>query len=261
MKIYLDYIFFINFLFDLLLLLSVSIILRRNIKFKKIVFGALLGGASIFLLFIKLNNINLFLFKIIISIIMILITFGYKNLKYTIKNLIYLYMSSMILGGVLYFLNIEFSYYREGLIFYHNGLSVNVIILIVLSPIIIHTYIKQIMDIKNNYSNYYKVDIYLKESKKITLTAFLDTGNKLIDPYKRRPIILIKKSLIDVSKQKIILVPYNTVNNSDLLKCIVPEKIYIQNVGIKKNFLIGLMDEVNIEGVDCILNTKLLERI
>ena len=97
--------------------------------------------------------------------------------------------------------------------------------------------------------------------KILTLTAFLDTGNKLIDPYKGRPIILIKKSLINTNNKKILLVPYNTLNNNDLLKCIVPTKIFIHNIGYKTNFLIGLMDGVNIEGVDCILNPKLLERI
>ena len=137
----------------------------------------------------------------------------------------------------------------------------NVIILIMLSPIITLLYLKSITKFKTNYSNYYKVDIYLKETPKLTITAFLDTGNKLIDPYKHRPIILINKSLINEEGQKILLVPYNTVNNSDLLKCIKPEKIYIHNIGERTNFLIGLMDEVNIEGVDCILNPKLLERI
>jgi len=137
----------------------------------------------------------------------------------------------------------------------------NVIILIILSPIITLIYLKSISKIKTNYSNYYKVDIYLTGQEKITITSFLDTGNKLIDPYKHRPIILINKKLINIEKQKVILVPYNTVNNHDLLKCIKGDKIYIHNIGYRKNFLIGLIDEVNIEGAECILNQKLLERI
>ena len=103
----------------------------------------------------------------------------------------------------------------------------NVIILIILSPIITLIYLKSISKIKTNYSNYYKVDIYLTGQEKITITSFLDTGNKLIDPYKHRPIILINKKLINIEKQKVILVPYNTVNNHDLLKCIKGDKIYI----------------------------------
>ena len=194
---------------------------------------------------------------------MVYITFGYKNIKYTLKNLFYLYTSSIILGGFLYFLNLQFSYNNKGLVFYFNGLSINVIILIILSPIIIYAYIKQALELKNNYSNYYNIDIYLKNGLVIPTTAFLDTGNILEDPYKKRPIILLNKEIlkIDYEKDKILLVPYDTLNNHGLLKCIIPDKIFIQGVGFRNNFLVGLSNEkIKIDGVDCILNTKLLER-
>ena len=165
-----------------------------------------------------------------------------------------MYTTSIFIAGTIHLIN-------TNILPTINSYILNIIILILVSPIITYLYIKSINKFKNNYSNYYKVDVYLSIEEKLTLTAFLDTGNKLIDPYKRRPIILIKKSLIDIDNHKIILVPYNTVNNSDLLKCIVPKKIYIHNIGYRNNFLVGLMDEVNIEGVDCILNQKLLERI
>jgi hypothetical protein len=85
----------------------------------------------------------------------------------------------------------QFSYKNSGLVFYYNGLSVNFIVLIVMSPIIIFAYVKQGLSLKNNYSNYYNIDIYLKTGEVIEATAFLDTGNKLVDPYEKRPIILL----------------------------------------------------------------------
>lgn len=228
--------------------------LTRITNLKKIFLSSVVGTIPIIFLFLNTSSqINL-LISLMFSIIMSIIAFQYKDIIYTLKNIFYMYTTSIFIAGSIYLIN-------TSLLPTINNHLVNVIILILISPVITLIYIKSINKYKSNYSNYYKVDIYLKESKKLNLTAFLDTGNKLIDPYKQRPIILIKKSLIDVEKQKIILVPYNTVNNSGLLKCIVPEKIYIDHIGFKKNFLIGLMDEVNIEGVDCILNTKLLERI
>ena len=53
MKIYLDLLFFLNFGFDFILLLVVSIILRRNVSLTRIVLGGLIGGLSIFILFLK----------------------------------------------------------------------------------------------------------------------------------------------------------------------------------------------------------------
>ena len=111
-------------------------------------------------------------------------------------QLLYLYMISTILGGFLYLLNIEFSYKQDGLVFYFNGLSINFIILLIVSPIIIYIYIKQSKLLKNNYSCYYKIEIVFKNNKSILLNSFLDTGNKLIDPVTKKGIILINKNSI-----------------------------------------------------------------
>lgn len=262
MKIYVDLIFMLNFAFDFLLLTGVSIVLRRNVRFKKLIYGGLIGALSIFILFLRINMFELFIIKIFIAILMIIVTFKYRDIRYTLRNLLFLYMLSIILGGFLYMLNIELSYKNSGIIFYHNGLSINWILILILSPIVIYVYVKQSMSLKNNYSNYYKVDIYFKSGKKVELNAFLDTGNHLTDPYKKRPIILVNtKEVINyIRKEKTLLVPFSSLNNESLLKCIIADKINIKGIGYKKNFLVGLSDKkINIDGIDCILNTKLLE--
>jgi stage II sporulation protein GA (sporulation sigma-E factor processing peptidase) len=262
MKIYLDLVLILNFLFDLLLLFATGVILRRQTDLKKLLLGSLIGSVTIISLFIPMNSFILFLVKVFISIIMVIITFGYKSIRYTIKNMFYLYTSSIILGGFLYFLNLQFSYQNNGLVFYFNGLSINFIALLILSPIIIYAYTKQLKEMKTNYSNYYNIDLYLKNGQIIPITGFLDTGNKLTDPYKQRPIILVNKSLIkiDYESPNILLVPYDSLNNHGILKCIIPDKIFIQGIGFKKNFLVGISNEkINIDGIDCILNTQVLE--
>lgn len=262
MTVYLDLVILLNFGFDLLLLFAVAIVLRRTTTLKRLLLASLIGSITIISMFIELSSLSLFLVKVLISIIMVLIAFKFKSVKYTLNNLFYLYTSSILLGGFLYFLNLEFSYKHDGLLFYYNGLSINVIILIILSPIIIYAYIKQAKNLKNNYSNYYNIDIYLKNNEIITATAFLDTGNKLEDPYKRRPIILLNnnKLKLDNDLQRLLLVPYESLNNHGLLKCIIPEKIFIEGVGFRTNFLVGISnEEIKIEGVDCILSPKLIE--
>ena len=55
--------------------------------------------------------------------------------------------------------------------------------------------------------------------------------------------------------------PYDTLNNHGFLKCLVPDKIFIQGVGYKKNFLVGISNEkIKMDGIDCILHDKLIER-
>lgn len=260
MKIYLDLIFLLNFSFDFILLLTVSIILKRNVKIIRLILGSLIGGLSTFLLLFNLNNLELFLYKFFISLFMILITFEYKNFKYTLKNLEYLYISSIILGGFLYLLNIEFSYKREGIVFYHNGFSINFIILIILSPIILYLYIKQIKELKNNYSYYYKINIYYKD-KIIKLNSYLDTGNIIKDPYLNLPIIIINNNLIKEEEiDDFILVPIDTISNHSMLKCIKVNKIEIEGKELKKRVLIGLSPKkIKMEGVDSIIGKSILE--
>ena len=257
MKVYLDLIFLTNVIFDFIILLSVSIILKRDIKIQKIIFGSLFGSFTLLILFIKMNNIELFLYKVVISIFMILITFNFKNIRYFFKNLYYMYLVSIILGGFLTFINNSLSNYNEGLIFVNSNIKINVITSIILSILLIISYINNIKNLKTNYNKYYKIDIYLDKNK-ISLNAFLDTGNKLIDPYLKRPIILVKENLFKLDKNYI-LVPFNTITSNSLLRCIKVDKVYIENIGERKNLLVGLTNNINIDGVDCILNESLME--
>lgn len=262
MKIYVDLLLFLNFAFDFLLLLSVSILLRRNVSINRVISGAFVGSLSILFLFIPISTITLFFLKIGISILMIGCAFGYRNMKYTIRNFTYLYITSIVLGGFLYFLNVQFSYQQKGLVFYHKGLSINYIVLIIFAPIILYLYVKQGLYLKQNYNHYYKVNLYLKNHKSIRLNAFLDTGNVLEDPYFHRPVILInKKSMIyDINEFGMILVPYKTVGGDGFLKCFPAEKIKIGKKEYHCKFLVGIMEmPIHLDGVDCILNKKIME--
>ena len=257
MKVYLDYVFFLNFSFDFLLLLTVSMILRRNVSIKKIILGALVGGTSIFLLFLPLNNSELFLFKVVISILMVFVTFHYKNIKYMLKNISYLYLTSILLGGALYLLNIQFSYSHEGIIFYHNGFSINFILVIITTPIILYTYIKQTLNLKNNYAEFHKVNIQY-QNKRLKLNAFLDTGNRLVDPVTKLPIIIIEEQQIK-NIENFMFVPYHTISGFSMLRCVKIDEIEIDGKIIHKKTLLGLTKKINMEGIECILNPLLME--
>ena len=241
MTIYVDLVFLLNIFLDFILLMSVSVILTRNVKVKKIILGSLVGGISTFLLFINVNSILSLLLKLLLGLLMVITTFGYKDIKYTLNNLFYLYTLSFSVGGVMYLL-MEKGFY-------------NYIILIIGFIIVLMMYIKQYKSYQDNYVNYYKVEIYLK-NKKYLLTGFLDTGNKLYDNYKHRPVIIIDKK-IKYNLEDIIYVPYLSLNNESILKCLKTDKVIINN-HIFKNYLVGLSNKkINIDGINCILHSKM----
>ncbi len=248
--IYIDYIVIIDLLLNFNILLTIGYILNRKTNFRLLFLSSSIGTINLIFSFMKLSSLILVLINIIVSFIMSIISFKYKDILYTIKNIIYMYLSSIFYGGFIYLINLYF-FRNSNYIFY-------IIFLVITIPFISYLYIKSIKNIKINHDKYYQVKIYLLDDEIIDTTAFLDTGNKLIDPYSHKPIILLNKRLIKEQNQKKLYVPYNTVNNHSLLECIIPDKIFINKIGYKKRFLIGLIDTIHIEGIDCILNEKLL---
>lgn len=259
MKIYLDLVMLINYIFDFILLSSVNYILRRNTKVLRIILSSLIGTLTLLLLFIHMNNIELALFKLIVSIIMILVAFGYQDIKYTSKNVLYFYLVSMLMGGGIYFLNSQFNYSSNGLSFTSKSLYHSYAIIIILGIFLYLKYIKSLHVLKTNYSNYYKCKIYFGNNA-VEANAFLDTGNKLNDPYTNKSIILIQENLIQEKlKQNPIYVPYNSLNNHGLLECYKASKIEIDGKTFDK-FLVGISTEnFFIDGINCIINNKIME--
>ena len=181
---------------------------------------------------------------------MVIIAFGYKNIKYTIYNALYLYMTSIILGGFTYYLNIEYK-------------NLNYLILILIAPLILYIFIKSMKALKEIKNYYYKVSIVFYDSYKINVTGFLDTGNKLVDPITNKPIILINKKKIKgcIRIRSPMYVPYNSLNHHGLLKCFKPKSIYV-NDKLLNGYLIGLSEEsFKLNGIDCLLNYKVWEDI
>lgn len=252
MTVYLDVLIILNFFFDFLILLFVSIILKRNIKISKIFIGSLVGSITIFILFIKISNMNLIIFKLILSILINIITFGYKDFKYTFNNILYFYSTSIILGGTLYLLSLELNI---------KNLYLNLIIIILLVPITLFIYLKEIKKLKNVYSINYLVNIYLFDNKKYILNGILDTGNKILDPYKKRKVIIVNdKKFNKYLKGNFLLVPYNTINSCGILKCIKAKKVEVVGLGTFENILIGINNKNNkMEGVNCILNSYMID--
>lgn len=251
MKIYLDVILLINFGFDFLLLLIVNLILKQRVRLYRVFLGSLLGSLSIFFLFIKLQSFTLFLLKVIVSILMVLITFGKKQFW---KNMLYLYFTSILLGGFLYFINLQLSYKNEGLIFFYNGFSLNLILLFILSPIILYCYYKQSRYFQNTLSNIHTVDLYY-QGKIFSYSAYLDTGNQLYDPYKHREVSLLYAPELYNSCEKFILIPFHTLAAVGFVKGIVVDKIIVDHKYVFENILIGLSREAfSLENADIILH-------
>ena len=248
MTIYLDLLFLLNFIYDLLLLLTVSVTLKRNTKFKRILLGSFFGAISTFIILIPINKYILLILKILTSVIMLIITYSFKNVKYFFNNLLYLYMTSVILAGFLYFLKLEF-----------NNLSY--LISLSIAPLILYLYINEQKKLKEIVNYYKKVIVTFKNNKTLSLNGFVDSGNKLKDPITGKYIILINKKTLKgiYNIRSPMYVPIKTINKKSLLPCISIKNIII-NDKTYNNYLLGISDTFNgFDNINCLLNYHLLE--
>ena len=245
MEMYIDLFFIFNVIMDYIIIMSTSILLKRRTSYIRMILSSLIGGISSLVLFTSLNKIVI---EIVSIVIMVLISFGYKGIRYLINNILYMYILSTLLGGIIYLFNIKVS----------NSMFLTYLIIIVISIEIMILYIKENKKMRSIYNNYYRVDIYFKDSEKLSLIGFVDTGNNLYDPYKKRPVIIVPNKYI--KEDKYILVPYHTINGNGLLKCIKPDIIFIDGIGYKGNVLIGFSDSFNFgDGVDVILHKDIMK--
>lgn len=238
--IYIDELIILNFIIDFLILKTTSKILKLNTTTQRIIISSVFGEISLLYLFVNLNNVELTLFKLLIGIIMNLLAFGYHDIKEFIKNLIYFYMFSFFLGGTLYYLKIEslikYQYY------------------ILLIPIIMNILKYFAYNLKNIISLRHKVTIYLKNGKVLYLNGYMDTGNTLKDPYSNKNVIIINKDI----EENYFLVPFKTIDNSSLMKCFNPKKVFIDGLGERKDIVVGISNK-KFKGFSCLLNYNLME--
>jgi len=104
MKIYIDLFFLFNAIMDFIIITGVGIILKRRSNYIRILLSSLVGGVISLCLFTNINNI---LVDIIGIMIIVFISYGYKNIRYYINNIIYAYIISILIGGVIYLFQVK----------------------------------------------------------------------------------------------------------------------------------------------------------
>lgn len=238
---YIEDIVVINFVIDLILLETCSSILKINVRKYRLILSSLIGELSIINYFVSFNNIVLLIFKTILCLVMSLVAFGYNDYKTFIKNVTYYYILNFFLGGILFYFKsnglIDYSYY------------------LLLIPIFMKIYKYFAYNLKNYLRLKHKVTIYLNNGKILYLNGYMDSGNSLIEPYSNRKVIIINYKNL---KENYYYVPYKTIDNSSLIKCFNPKKVYIDGLGERSDISVGVINKRFI-GFNCLLNYKLME--
>ena len=113
MTVYLDVVFLENIIINYIILYVTGIISKAKIKQKRILFGAIIGAIySVIYYLFKLKIYSSVIIKIVLSIIIIYVSFNSKNFKDLAKKTILFYFVSFVFGGasiaIIYMVKLQF---------------------------------------------------------------------------------------------------------------------------------------------------------
>ena len=272
MTIYLDIVFFENFILNYIIILSTAIISKSKIKLTSIMLSSTIGGIfSILNYLMNMNSLENMVLKIIISILMMLIAFNDYKIKKLIKQLLFFYLVSFTFGGIAFML--LFFIKPQNIIMKSNHLvgtyPIKITILAwILGFGVIFLIEKIIKDRLNKKSMICDLEIFY-DGKIRKIKTMIDTGNLLKEPISKNDVIIVEKESLEgiVSKDilenikyilkgkwiqekniysyKIKLIPFSSLGNDNgLLLGFKPDyvKIYSDDEITRNDVLIGIYD-------------------
>ena len=199
MTIYLDVIFLENIVINYIILYVTGIISKEQIKQSRLVIGATIGAIySIIYYLFKLKIYSGLFIKIVLSIVIIYVSFSSNNLKDLLKKILLFYLSSFVFGGaaiaIIYIVNSQNITIQNGVLV--GGYTIKTILIG-----IVVAYFTIIIAFKLIKTKISKKDLICDISiminhKEIKTKALIDTGNFLKDPITQMPVIVIEHTLL-----------------------------------------------------------------
>lgn len=261
--IYIDVLFLINLFVNYFLLLAVKLISKSTVGRLRILLGAVIGSVYCCLMFYpSLQIIFSSFFKILFSLIAVLIVFGFKSLRsYAFKTVMF-FAFTVFFGGIMLLIDIVFS--PEGLI-YNNGIvyiDVSPISLVLSSAVcyLIFSLCARFFP-RRPSGALHRISIKLFD-KTVSFYAVADSGNMLKDNLTMSSVIVADfekiKALLPQSSLRIFetqdisnypspplserfaLIPFSTVGGCGILPAFRPDEIFIDGKKADKKTIVAV---------------------
>ena len=189
MQVYIEYVILNNLLINALVLVLTLRFMRYKINKLAIFISSALG--TVYAVFLPLYDyLNIFIFKIVLSLVMMAIVLGKCGLKKYILGSAIFYGLTFALGGCVTGLASMFSYELDDL---SNSLIPFYVALAGLTLVIAQKLIYKHIVLARRKSRYEDTVVISANGKEITCKAYYDSGNKLY--YKNKPTIIIDESI------------------------------------------------------------------
>ncbi len=251
--VYADIVFFENLIINYVILYVTVLIKKIKKSYFRILISSIIGSVyAIISITTKNIYINNIFFKILLSILMIIIISQTMEMKKIIENIALFYMLSITSGGAA----IVVSYLTQGYTLKTiNGIPIinfpilmSGIGLIIGITLIVFT-IKNFKTKISKKDIFYDINIFIY-GKSIKVRALLDTGNMLKDPLTNRPVIIVTKRSLSKIVPEPILDNINLIIGGDRLGQIINKEVSkrikvipFKSLGNEHGILIGIKSD------------------
>lgn len=221
MELYIEYVIIDNIVINTLILLCVKATMKLKAKFYRIFISATLGTifAVCYPLW-NLSSLSLLPMKLMLGGIMVLIIAPYKSVKDYFFSFIFFILYTLLLGGAciatLMMMGTSIEELSAG--YYNTVVPVGIVLLIVALYVAIIISVVRYISARKNISPFIR-EVELKVAKKVLkFSAFIDSGNKLIDHKTGLPVIILSISALEkyFSKEQIECLLQNPVGAKHL---------------------------------------------
>lgn len=224
--IYVDILIIINLIVNYFLLKASEKILKKKVKFLRILLSAFIGAISSLYIFLPINNLFFDLtYKMFLCLIMTAVAFGVPNIKGFIKSAFMLFFVTFLFAGVMmaiWQIFKPYGMYAEKFVVYFNVSPLVLVFLTVTFYLCLSICVKLFGKIAP-YSRRCRVDVFY-DDKSISLNALIDTGNSLSDVFGTCEIIIVDKGYvekfligIEEMNNRFRVIPFKSVSGEDLL--------------------------------------------
>lgn len=255
MTIYVDVVVMENIIMNYIILLATGIVLKKKVKHIRLIIAGVLGAIYSVITYASILEIySGIVLKIILSIVIVYISYNSQNLKELWKDILIFYLTSFVFGGAAFAL---IYIVRPQDILMKNGLFLGtyplktVLLGAIIGFIIIITAFKLVKNKITKKDMFCELEIKLN-NKIIKTKAMIDTGNLLKEPITNTPVIVVEHTLLYECIPKEILNNLDEILGGDFGK--IPEKIKMEyisklklipfsSLGRQNGMLVGIKPE------------------
>lgn len=231
--IYVDVLFILNFFVTYLLLVTTKYLLKRDAKLWRLLLSAIGGGAySLIILIENLNEIFSFVGKFACAAVLVAIAFSFQSWKAFLKGVLFFFGAGFIYVGVMIAMWLTF---RPAGLVIHNAtiyfnISPKLLIISALLAYLVSTLLIKLHNRVTAKNQLYSLSICHADLS-ISLCAFVDTGNKLKEPFSGAPVIVVDASLAQPlfieQRDKMRVIPCHTIQGEGMLQAYQADKVII----------------------------------